>query len=112
MVMPGMIAQRQPAGESTCALLDGRGMVMHVARCGAQLYGARLTSNYHNPHDGMIWHVPKFCGSSHWCDAPARDTCAGTVVVISIFRRGVTVTSSSAFASACQTTLPAAARSG
>lgn len=46
------------------------------ARCGAQLYGARLNANYYNPQDGAIWHVPGFCGLSHRCGAPAGGNAA------------------------------------
>jgi hypothetical protein len=84
--------QRVPRGLTQCAAcrewrgecLDPSqqfaGMLMRVhcrcenhnrcARCGAQLYGARLNANYYDPHDGRIWHVPGFCGLGHRCASP------------------------------------------
>ena len=39
------------------------------ARCGLNLYTARLNANYYDVHDGTIWHVPGYCGLGHKCAA-------------------------------------------
>jgi len=37
------------------------------ARCGQQLYGYKVNSNYYSEDDRRIWHVPGFCATSHKC---------------------------------------------
>lgn len=37
------------------------------ARCGRVLYERKLNSNYYDPADGHIWHIPAFCGLMHRC---------------------------------------------
>ncbi|MDO8477182.1 MAG: hypothetical protein Q7W02_13490 [Candidatus Rokubacteria bacterium] len=37
------------------------------AACGQPLYEHKLNTNYYNPRDRQIWHVPAFCGLSHQC---------------------------------------------
>jgi hypothetical protein len=37
------------------------------ARCGLQLYTARLNANFYDVQDGMIRHVPGYCGLGHKC---------------------------------------------
>jgi hypothetical protein len=53
------------------------GMIMRVhcacendnlcAYCGEQLHERKLNANYYG-EDGLIWHVPGFCGLSHVCN--------------------------------------------
>jgi hypothetical protein len=59
-----------------------RGLVMKVecpcdndtvcARCARPLAEWRLNSNYYEPKDGHIWHVPAFCAFSHRCPDASR----------------------------------------
>ena len=37
------------------------------ARCGGLLYERKLNSNFFEPADGRIWHVPGFLGLRHRC---------------------------------------------
>ena len=93
--LEGMQADGVPRGLQQCSrchdwrgeCLDSsehfRGMVMTVhclcanhnrcARCGAQLYSRRLNANFYDPRDGVIWHVPGFCGQSHRCGSSLND---------------------------------------
>jgi hypothetical protein len=46
------------------------------ARCGVRLYSRRLNANFYNVDDGVIYHVPGFCGLEHKC------TASGSLAVI------------------------------
>lgn len=41
------------------------------AACGALLYERKLNSNYFDPRDRRVWHIPGFCGLNHVCKHPA-----------------------------------------